>query len=79
MHQICQQACVENKLHHDTHLRQTEHGAEYPCDADHDLHFVRSTILADGVQDRNAAIDADNDDDVRGLVQPEHLHIDPSD
>jgi len=58
-----------------THLRHAKHGAEYPRDADHDLHSVRSAVLADRVQYRHAAIDADNDDDVRGQVQPEHLHI----
>jgi len=58
-----------------THLRQTEDGAEYPCDDDHDLHSVWSTILADRVQDCNATINADDHDDVRRQVEPKHLHI----
>ena len=64
------------KLHCDKYLRQTEHDTKYPGDTDHDLHSVRSAILADRVQDRHAPVDADNDNDVCRQVQSKHLHID---
>ena len=55
------------------HLRHTEDGAENPRDGDHDLDAARSAVLADGVHDGHAAVDADDDDDVRRQVQTEHL------
>jgi len=60
----------------DKYLRHTKDGAEEPRDADHDLDPARSAILADRIQDRNATIDADDNDDVRRQVEPEHLYAD---
>ena len=75
-HDGLQQLLVQSKiirLLRWAHLRQAESSTEYPCDQQHQPDSAWSLVLTDGINDRHAPVNANDDNDVRRQVQAEHL------
>ena len=55
------------------YLRQTEQCAHDPGHREQESHPPRCFVLADWIQDGETSVDANDDDDVGGQVETEHL------